>query len=146
MELPSISIVFKDFLRYPSRELAGPLWASSCQPVRFAYSVTQGNSCSCPKINPNGCSLPRREGVENAGRPMCDRLAIALHFQSRPKWSVNDERMRAKGAGFLSQISNDSAAWCTSISNGLIRPLLIGRGSENSSYARSKTQSISLKF
>src|SRR5207253_6118906 len=65
MELPPISVVFEDFVHYLSGELDG-LLARSYEPVHFACSIMQGNSCSCPKTNPYGGSLPSREGVENA--------------------------------------------------------------------------------
>ncbi len=54
--------------------------------------------------------------------------------------------MRAKGAVSFSQISYDRAAWCTSISSGLIVPRPAGIGSPDLSYARSKTQSVSFNL
>src|SRR3989454_12211681 len=52
--------------------------------------------------------------------------------------------MRSTGGVSFSQISYDNAAWCTSISSGLIVPHPIGTGSADLSYARSKTQPVSL--
>src|SRR5438552_8089528 len=146
VELPSVSVAFEDFLYHPNGKLAGSLWVRSDYPEKCAPSALQGNSRPCPKTNPHSSPLPRRKGVENSDGAMCNRLSLACHFQSRPKWSANEERMRASGAGFPSQISKDKAAWCKSISNVLTRPPLVGRGSDNSSYAKSNTQSTSLKL
>src|SRR5438309_4111555 len=56
---------------------------------------------------------------------------------------MREDRIRAKGAVSFSQISYDRAAWCTSISSGLIVPRPAGIGPPDLSYARSKIQSVS---
>src|SRR5438552_1634619 len=86
VELPSVSVAFEDFLYHPNGKLAGSLWVRSDYPEKCAPSALQGNSRPCPKTNPHSSPLPRRKGVENSDGAMCNRLSLACHFQSRPKW------------------------------------------------------------